>query len=176
MRGADVVEAASAVLGGGKTVSAIVEANLRIRSKYASIVLLAWSRMSFSLSMRQGQRAGSIRFAQSSSLKESDVTAKAIKAAFLAWTKGSRRDRVKAAIKTFDLVPTPRFFEILPRQIVVFVRIPGCSSFEVLARYLSNSPLIVLSESFPMMVKTAFTVCSLTTGATSVKPVTYLNQ
>lgn len=83
---------------------------------------------------------------------------------------------MKAAIKTFDLLPTPRFFAILPRQIVVFVRIPGCSSLDVLARYFKSSPLIVLSESFPMMVRTALTVCSRTTGATSVKPVTYFLQ
>lgn len=83
---------------------------------------------------------------------------------------------MKAAIKTLDLVLTPRFFEILPKQIVVFVRMPGCSSFEVLARYLRSSPLIVLSDNFPMIVKTALTVCSRTTGATSVKPVTLLCQ
>lgn len=75
-------------------------------------------------------------------------------------------------MRTLDLVLTPRFFEILPRQIVVFVRIPGCSSFEVLARYFKSSPLIVRSDSFPMIVRTALTVCSRTTGATSVNPVT----
>jgi hypothetical protein len=128
--------------------------------------------MSFSLSMREGHRDGSIRLAMSSSLKASDVTAKAMRAAFLAWTKGSRRDRVNAAIKTLDLVLLLRFLDIFPKQIVVFVRIPGCSSFEVLARYFKSSPLIVLSDSFPMMVRTALTVCSRTTGATSVKPVT----
>lgn len=79
---------------------------------------------------------------------------------------------MKAAIKTLDLVLTPRFLEIFPRHIVVFVRIPGCSSFEVFARYFKSSPLIVLSDSFPMIVRTALTVCSRTTGATSVKPVT----
>jgi hypothetical protein len=62
---------------------------------------------------------------------------------------------------------------ILPRQIVVLVRIPGCSSLAVLARYLNNSPLMVRSESFVMIVRTDFSVCSLTTGATSVKPVTW---
>ena len=81
---------------------------------------------------------------------------------------------MKAAIKTLDLVLTPRFLEILPKQIVVFVRMPGCSSLEVLARYLRSSPLIVLSDSLPMIVKTALTVCSRTTGATSVKPVTLI--
>lgn len=100
------------------------------------------------------------------------MTAKAINAAFLACTKGSRNEREKAAIKTLDLELTPKFLEIFPRQIVVFVRIPGCSSFEVLARYLRSSPLIVLSESFPIIVKIALTVCSRTTGAISVKPVT----
>ena len=115
---------------------------------------------------------GRTREAQSSSPNASDVTANAIKAALRACTNGSRRDRVKAAIKTLDLVLTPRFLDILPRHMVVFVRIPGCSSFEVFARYLRSSPLIVLSESFPMMVSTALTVCSLTTGAMSVKPVT----
>jgi hypothetical protein len=61
---------------------------------------------------------------------------------------------------------------ILPRQIVVLVRMPGCSSLAVLAKYLSNSPLMVRSESFVMIVRTDFNVCSLTTGATSVNPVT----
>lgn len=79
---------------------------------------------------------------------------------------------MKAAIKTFDLVPTPKFFAILPKQIVVFVRMPGCSSLEVLARYLRSSPLMVLSDNFPMIVKTDLTVCSRTIGATSVNPVT----
>jgi len=79
---------------------------------------------------------------------------------------------VKAAIKTFDLVLTPRFLDILPRQMVVLVRIPGCSSLEVLARYFNNSPLIVLSDNFPIIVNTALTVCSRTTGARSVNPVT----
>jgi hypothetical protein len=40
IRGAAVVEG-SAVLGGGKTLSAIVDVNLRIRWRYMSIVLLA---------------------------------------------------------------------------------------------------------------------------------------
>ena len=66
----------------------------------------------------------------------------------------------------------PRLRAILPRQMVVLVRIPGCSSFEVFARCFSNSPLTVRSESLVMIVKTAFTVCSRTKGATSVKPVT----
>jgi len=123
--------------------------------------------------MREGHKDGSIRFAISSSLKESDVTAKAIRAAFLAWTNGSRRDRVNAAIKTLDLVLLLRFLEIFPKQIVVLVRIPGCSSLEVLARYFKSSPLMVLSESFEIIVRTALTVCSRTTGATSVNPVTF---
>lgn len=66
----------------------------------------------------------------------------------------------------------PRLRAILPRQIVVLVRIPGCSSFEVFARCFSNSPLMVRSESLVIIVKTALTVCSRTKGATSVKPVT----
>ena len=129
--------------------------------------------MSFSLSIKEGHSDGSTRLAMSSSLNASDVTAKAMRAAFLAWTNGSRRDRVNAAIKTLDLVLVLRFLEIFPKQIVVFVRIPGCSSLEVLARYFNSSPLTVLSDSFPIMVSTALTVCSRTTGATSVKPVTY---
>ncbi len=132
--------------------------------------------MIFSLSIRQGHRAGNILLAQSSSPNASEVTNNAINAAFLAWTKGSRSERVNAAIKTLDLVLTPKFLDILPKQIVVFVRIPGCSSFEVLAKYLSSSPLMVLSDNFPMMVKTALTVCSRTMGATSVKPVTFNSQ
>ena len=66
----------------------------------------------------------------------------------------------------------PRLRAILPRQMVVLVRIPGCSSFEVFARCFSNSPLMVRSESLVMTVKTALTVCSRTKGATSVNPVT----
>ena len=128
--------------------------------------------MSFSLSITNGHRAGNILLAQSSSLNASFVTAKAISAAFLAWTNGSLSEREKAAIKTLDLVPTPMFLEILPRHIVVFVRIPGCSSFEVLARYFKSSPLMVLSDNFPITVKTALTVCSRTIGAKSVNPVT----
>ena len=67
----------------------------------------------------------------------------------------------------------PRLRAIFPRQIVVLVRIPGCSSLEVLASCFSKSPLIVRSESLVIMVRTALTVCSRTSGATSVKPVTY---
>lgn len=70
--------------GGGRAVSAIEEANFLIRCRYASMVLLAESRIIFSLSMRQGHKAGNIRLAQSSSLKASFVTVNAIKAAFLA--------------------------------------------------------------------------------------------
>jgi hypothetical protein len=85
---------------------------------------------------------------------------------------GSRRDRVNAAIKTLDFVLMPKCLDIFPRQMVVLVRMPGCSSFEVLARYFRSSPLIVRSDNFPMMVKMALTVCSRTTGAASVNPVT----
>ena len=74
----------STALGGGNTVSGIVNANLRTFERYVSMVLLAWSRMSFSLSIKLEHRAGRILLAQSSSLKESDVTASAINAAFLA--------------------------------------------------------------------------------------------
>ena len=66
----------------------------------------------------------------------------------------------------------PKFRAIFPRQIVVFVRIPGCSSFDVFARYFSRSPLMVRSDNLVIIVKTALTVCSRTTGAISVKPVT----
>ena len=114
------------------------------------------------------------RSAASSSVKYSAVAPKAIREAFLAWTKGSLRDLVKAAIRTFDRDEVPRCLAIFPRQMVVFVRIPGCSSFAVLASCLSRSPLIVRSESFVMMTSTDFRVCSLTTGVTSVKPVVYV--
>ena len=66
----------------------------------------------------------------------------------------------------------PRLRAIFPRQMVVLVRIPGCSSLEVFASCFSKSPLIVRSESLVIIVKTALTVCSRTRGATSVKPVT----
>ena len=127
--------------------------------------------MIFSLSSSKGQTTGRIFDAQSSTVKYSPVAPKDIKAAFLAWTKGSRRDRVKAAISTLDLVDDPRFLAILPKQMVVFVRIPGCSSFAVLASCFRRSPLIVRSVSFDMMTSTALRVCSRTTGAASVNPV-----
>ena len=38
-----------------------------------------------------------------------------------------------------------RCFAILPRQMVVFVLIPGCSSLWVFARYFNRSPLMFLS-------------------------------
>lgn len=167
-----VVVADVSVAGGGRTVSGIVVANFRTRCIYMSMVLTAWSRTSFSLSIREGHRAGRMRPAQSSSLKESEVTARAISAAFRACTNGSRRDRENAAMSTLALLAAPKFLAIFPRQIVVLVRMPGCSSLEVFARHLSSSPLMVLSDNFPIMVNTALTVCSLTTGATSVKPVT----
>ena len=66
----------------------------------------------------------------------------------------------------------PKLRAIFPRQMVVLVRIPGCSSLEVFASCFSKSPLIVRSESLVIMVKTALTVCSRTSGAMSVKPVT----
>lgn len=122
--------------------------------------------------MSKGQTEGRMRAAQSSTEKYSAVTESAIRAAFRACTKGSRSERVKAAIKTLALCEDPRCLAILPRQIVVFVRIPGCSSLAVLAKYFSNSPLMVRSESFVMNVRTDFSVCSRTTGARSVKPVT----
>ena len=144
--------------------------------------------MSFSLSTREGHMIGRSLDAQSSSLNKSTVAANARSAAFRACTKGSRRERPKAAARTFarlyghvnkmqkkrrQLTFTPRLRAILPRQIVVFVRIPGCSSFAVLARCLKSSPLITRSESFGTTVKTALTVCSRTTGATSENPVTF---
>lgn len=75
-------------------------------------------------------------------------------------------------MRTLEREEVPRYLAIFPRQIVVFVRIPGCSSLAVLAKYFSNSPLIVLSESLVMIVRTDLSVCSLTIGATSVNPVT----
>ncbi len=98
------------------------------------MVLLAWSRMSFSLSMREGQMAGTMRRAQSSGEKYSEVTERAIRAALRAWTKGSRREREKAATRTLAREEVPRCLAILPRQMVVLVRMPGCSSLAVLAR------------------------------------------
>ena len=79
-------------------------------------------------------------------------------------------------VRRFD-APTfaPRVRAIFPRQMVVLVRIPGCSSLEVFASCFSKSPLIVRSESLVMIVRTALTVCSRTSGATSVKPVTCTN-
>ena len=80
---------------------------------------------------------------------------------------------MKAAMRTFERVDTPRERAILPRQIVVLVRIPGCSSLEVRASCLRRSELIVRSDNLVIMVRTALTVCSRIRGAISVKPVTY---
>lgn len=74
----------SVAAGGGNTVSAIVLACFLIRWRKRSMVLFAWSRMSFSLSIKLGQMAGNILLATSSSLKESEVAPNAIRAAFLA--------------------------------------------------------------------------------------------
>jgi hypothetical protein len=120
------------------------------------------------------------------------VAASASKAALRAWTKGSLRDRVKAAMRTFirvyfsgqhlhyhlikSLTFGPRLRAILPRQIVVLVRIPGCSSLDVFASCFNSSPLRTRSFNLLMTVNTALTVCSRTNGARSVKPVTYANQ
>lgn len=54
----------------------------------------------------------------------------------------------------------------------MFVRMPGCSSLDVLARYFSSSPLFVRSDNLGTTVRTALTVCSRSSGAASVKPVT----
>ena len=57
--------------------------------------------MSFSLSTREGHMIGRSLDAQSSSLNKSTVAANARSAAFRACTKGSRRERPKAAARTF---------------------------------------------------------------------------
>lgn len=101
------------------------------------------------------------------------MAASAIRDALRACTNGSRSDREKAATSTLVLELWPRLLAILPKQIVVFVRIPGWSSFAVLARYLKSSPLTTRSESLLITTRTAFTVCSRTIGAKSVKPVTF---
>lgn len=161
-----------ATSGGGRTLSGNVCPYRFTLCRYCSRHLLAWSRTIFSLSINDGHTAGRIFIAQSSSVKKSEVAASAIRAALRAWTKGSRNDRVKAATSTFVLVLGPRFFAIFPKQIVVFVRMPGCSSFAVFARCRRSSPLITRSDSFGTTTKTALTVCSRTTGARSAKPVT----
>jgi hypothetical protein len=66
-----------------------------------------------------------------------------------------------------------RFLASFPRQIVVLVLIPGCSSFAVFARYRNSSPLMILSDNLGTTVSTALSVCSLTIGAASVNPFTY---
>ena len=70
----------------------------------------------------------------------------------------------------------PRFLAIFPKQIVVFVLIPGCSSLEVFARHFNRSPLIIRSDTFVMIVRTDLTVCSRTSGAKSVNPVACCDQ
>jgi hypothetical protein len=77
-------------------------------------------------------------------------------------------------IRAIQRTLAPKFLAILPKHIVVFVLIPGCSSFAVFARCLNSSPLIVRSDSFGTTTSTALTVCSRTTGATSEKPVTWI--
>lgn len=133
---------------------------------------------------------GKIFVEQSSSGNKSTVAARAIKAAFRACTNGSRSDLENAAVRTLVLVykelvayvfhrlniiltPVPRFLAIFPRQIVVFVRMPGCSSFAVLARYRRSSPFMIRSDNFGTTMRTAFTVCSRIKGAKSVNPVTF---
>ena len=66
-----------------------------------------------------------------------------------------------------------RLRAIFPRQMVVLVLIPGCSSLAVLAKCLRSSPLSVRSDNFGATDKIDLTVCSRTTGVISVKPVTY---
>jgi hypothetical protein len=117
---------------------------------------------------------GSSLAAQSSSLKRSAVAARAMSAALRACTNGSRSERANAAVRTFARLLEPKFLAILPKQIVVFVRIPGCSSFAVLARCRKSSPLMTRSDNFGTIVRIDLTVCSRTTGARSVKPVTYV--
>ena len=75
-------------------------------------------------------------------------------------------------MRTLARLEVPRYLAILPRQIVVLVRMPGCSSLAVLARYRRRSPLMVRSESLVMMTSTDLRVCSRTMGARSVKPAT----
>ena len=55
----------------------------------------------FSLSIKDGHKAGMTLRAQSSSPKRSEVAASASKAALRACTKGSRNERAKAATRTF---------------------------------------------------------------------------
>lgn len=138
----------------------------------------------FSLSTRDGQREGRILVAQSSSVNISDVAPKASSAALRACMKGSRSERPKAAMRTLDRVYFHQisdgmfcefrkslhtdaliFLAILPRQMVVFVRMPGSGSLAVLARYFSSSPLIVLSDNLPTIVRVDLTVCSRSKGA-----------
>ncbi len=58
------------------------------------------------------------------------------------------------------LTPGPMYFAIFPRQTVVFVRIPASASLEVLARYLSRSPFIVLrSLLWPTVQAVQFVHC-----------------
>jgi len=154
-----------------------------------STLFCAWSRMSFSLSTNEGHMIGRSLVAQSSSVKRSAVAASASSAAFRACTNGSRSEREKAAARTLARLCqyvsvcctsnisrrtlAPKFRAIFPRQIVVLVRIPGCSSFAVFARWRRSSPFTVLSDNLGTTVRIAFTVCSLTTGAMSEKPVTW---
>lgn len=67
----------------------------------------------------------------------------------------------------------PKLRAIFPKQMVVFVRMPGCSSLDIFARCFNNSPLITRSDNLVTTTKTALTVTSRSRGATSVKPVTY---
>ena len=79
-------------------------------------------------------------------------------------------------ISLCQITLAPRLRASFPMQMVVLVRIPGCSSFAVFARCFSSSPLMVRSDSLGTIVKTAFTVCSRTTGARSENPVICYGQ
>jgi hypothetical protein len=105
MRGAlEPIPVVVAVVGGGRTLSGIVAEYFLMRARKTSKVFAAESRTTFSLSTRAGHIDGKILVAQSSSGNNSLVALKAINAAFLACTNGSRNERAKAADKTFTRV------------------------------------------------------------------------
>lgn len=83
----------------------------------------------FSLSINEGQRAGRIFAAASSSLKVSAVAARARRPAFRAWTNGSRKDRVKAAMRTLDRVCDITVSMLSSRSLMRPSHSQLCSSF-----------------------------------------------
>ena len=71
----------------------------------------------------------------------------ALRPASRAGGNGSRSARKKADARIFFLVAGEMYSAILPRQMVVLVRMPGSSSVWHLAKYFNRSPLTIDADS-----------------------------